>query len=216
VCIYHVSNLLLLSFGRVYYSTERPNARREFIFATRKFFLHALQVRGCGGGWRGATFSIETSLTFGRGSLLIPRVMEEYPFMSRNAFNQLAADFLKTCKRIRKAVITEDDYNLIIRILKDPDNTSTATPKERYWAKTSFYLRDIGTPQNPVLQVMVQQKGADRIVYPFEKLYDVLGRIHGDVSKHAGSKKMYEMVSLNRISIIIIIIIIAHLEYFLI
>lgn len=135
--------------------------------------------------------------------------------MSRNAFNQLAADFLKACERVRKAVITEDDYNLIIKILKDPDNTSTATPKDRHWAKTSFYLRDIGTPQNPILQVMTQKKGGpDRIIYPFEKLYDVLGRIHGDMSKHAGSKKMYEMVSLNRI-IITTTTTSTHLEYFL-
>ena len=76
-----------------------------------------------------------------------------------------------------------------------------------FWAKASFYLRDIGTPENPILQVMARQKGEgpDRIVYPFEKLYDVLGRIHGDMSKHAGSKKTFEMVSLNRIIIIIVI-----------
>jgi hypothetical protein len=127
----------------------------------------------------------------------------EYPFMSRNAFDELVTDFLKECNPAyrRKAVITQDDYDMIIEILKEPEDTSLATSKERFWVKTNFHLRDIGTAENPILQVVTQKKGkqaGDRVVYPFENLYDILGRIHGDMQKHAGAKKMFDMVRISR------------------
>jgi hypothetical protein len=83
---------------------------------------------------------------------------------------------------------------LIIKILKEPDDTSNGTAKDRFWAKNSFYLRDIGTSKNPILQIMTRNE--DHIVCPFENLYDIIGKIHGHMQKHAGGKKTFDMVSL--------------------
>jgi hypothetical protein len=51
------------------------------------------------------------------------------------------------------------------------------------------------------MQVMAQQKGKgqapDRIVCPFENLYSILGRIHGDLQKHAGAKKKFDTVRIS-------------------
>jgi hypothetical protein len=123
----------------------------------------------------------------------------EFPFFSRAAFDQLIADFYESRKpgSRRKAIITREDYDLIIKILKDPEDTSNGTAKDRFWTKNSFYLRDIGTSQNPILQVMTCNE--DRIVCPFENLYDVIGKIHGNIQKHAGSKTTYGMVSFRRL-----------------
>jgi hypothetical protein len=111
---------------------------------------------------------------------LFLEVMAEYPFMSREAFAQLVASFLSTSNPAyrRKAIIIQEDYDMIINILKKPDNTSIATSKDRFWVKHNFYLRDIGTVQNPIIQVMTQEKEnewPDRIICAFESLYDILG-----------------------------------------
>jgi hypothetical protein len=129
----------------------------------------------------------------------------EFAFFSRAAFDQLVADFLKSRKagHRRKAIITQDDYDLIVNILKEPEDTSTGTANDRFWAKNRFYLRDIGTSQNPILQVMTRNE--DHIVCPFEKLYDVIGKIHGDVQKHSGGKKTFQMVRSEEKSVMFII-----------
>ncbi|CAG8624201.1 41192_t:CDS:2, partial [Gigaspora margarita] len=102
-------------------------------------------------------------------------------------------------KQRRKAIITQEDYDLIIKILKNPTNTSIGTARDRFWAKNSFYLRDLGTLQNTILQLM-EVKNAnsndkpDRAICPFQNLYTVLGRMHGNTHKHSGSEKTFDAI----------------------
>ena len=129
---------------------------------------------------------------------------EEFSFLSRTEFDQLVRDFLKGQKRAqqRKSIITQEDYDLLIKILKDPEDVSNGNAKDRYWAKNNFYLRDIGTLQNPIVQIMAQNKSKkrqDRVVCPFQSLYEIIGKVHGSMQKHAGAKKTYATVWLKSV-----------------
>jgi hypothetical protein len=132
--------------------------------------------------------------------LQLPIVMEEFTFMSRCAFDNLVSAFLESRKPAfkRKSIITQKDYDLFIRILKNPDDKSNGTAKDRHWVKNGFYLRDIGTPENPIVQLMAinSREGQDRAVCPFEHLYDILGKVHSNMQKHASARKMFSMVRL--------------------
>ncbi|CAG8597898.1 10397_t:CDS:1 [Dentiscutata heterogama] len=121
-------------------------------------------------------------------------------FISRAAFDQLVSEFLSSRKpkQQRKAIITQKDYDLIISILKNPKDMSNGTAKDRFWAKNNFYLHDLGTPHNPIIQLMEiknAKERTDRVICPFQNLYNVLGKMHGSSQQHSGSKKTYEAVS---------------------
>ncbi|CAG8734897.1 24730_t:CDS:2, partial [Racocetra persica] len=124
----------------------------------------------------------------------------DFPFFSRIAFDQLVSEFLSSHNPMqrRKAIITQEDYDLIISILKNPTNTSNGTAKDRLWAKNNFYLRDLGTSQNPILQLMELKNASersDRVICPFQNLYTVLGKMHGSTYRHSGSKKTFDAIS---------------------
>ncbi|CAG8676874.1 14470_t:CDS:2, partial [Gigaspora rosea] len=93
------------------------------------------------------------------------------------AFNQLLSEFIANRKpeQRRKAIITQEDYDLIIKILKNPEDSSIGTANDRFWAKNNFRLY--------------------RVICPFQNLYHVLGKIHGSTHQHFGFKKMYDSIS---------------------
>ncbi|CAG8803851.1 23662_t:CDS:1, partial [Gigaspora margarita] len=105
----------------------------------------------------------------------------EFPFLTCATFDQLISEFLSSRKpsQRRKAIITQIDYDLIVSILKNPNNTSNRNVNDWFWAKNNFYLCDIGMSQNSIIQLMEKQKKKlDRIICPFQNLYEVIGKIH--------------------------------------
>ena len=64
----------------------------------------------------------------------------DYPFLSRNAFEELLDKFLdsKSVNRRRKTFITREDFDFCIRVLQKPANTKIGNAKERYWAKKTL------------------------------------------------------------------------------
>ncbi|CAG8469475.1 34604_t:CDS:1, partial [Racocetra persica] len=63
----------------------------------------------------------------------------DFPFILRAAFDQLVSEFLSSRKpkQQRKAIITQEDYDLIISILKNPKDVSNGTAKHHFWAKNN-------------------------------------------------------------------------------
>ncbi|CAG8826486.1 37502_t:CDS:1, partial [Gigaspora margarita] len=105
-----------------------------------------------------------------------------FPFLTRTAFDQLISEFLSSRKpsQQRKAIITQTDYDLIVSILKNLNNTSNGNANDWFWAKNNFYLCDIGTSQNSIIQLMEKQKKkSDHVICPFQNLYEVIRKIHG-------------------------------------
>ncbi|CAG8759542.1 16902_t:CDS:2 [Cetraspora pellucida] len=124
----------------------------------------------------------------------------EFPFLSRVAFNQLLSEFLSSCSlnQQRKAISTQEDYDLIISILRSPQDTSIETAKDRFWTKKSFYIHNFEISQNPIIQLMEvknSNKKSDHVICLFQNLYNVLGKIHSNTQQHSGSKKTYEAIS---------------------
>ncbi|CAG8757000.1 6072_t:CDS:2, partial [Gigaspora rosea] len=123
----------------------------------------------------------------------------EFPFLTRAAFDQLISEFLSSHKpsQQRKAIITQTDYDLIVSILKNPNNTSNGNANDHFWAKNNFYLCDIGISQNFIIQLMEKQnkKKSDRVICLFQNLYKVIGKIYGGTHQYYSSKKTYEAIS---------------------
>ncbi|CAG8725457.1 45446_t:CDS:2 [Gigaspora margarita] len=95
------------------------------------------------------------------------------------------------------AIIIQEDYDLIIKILKNSTNTSIGIAKGNFWAKNNFYLYDLKTFQNSILQLM-EVKNANSndkpgwVICLFQNLYTVLEKIHSNIHKHSGSKKTFD------------------------
>ncbi|CAG8518247.1 16666_t:CDS:2 [Gigaspora margarita] len=68
----------------------------------------------------------------------------EFPFLTRAAFDQLISEFLSSRKPSH--------------ILKNPNNTSNGNANVQFWAKNNFYLHNIGTSQNSIIQLIEKQK----------------------------------------------------------
>ncbi|CAG8730269.1 10722_t:CDS:2, partial [Dentiscutata heterogama] len=95
----------------------------------------------------------------------------------------------------RKTIITQEDYDLIISILKNPTNTSNGTAKDYFWTKKGFYLHNLRTSQNPILQLMELKntnKKTEQVICLFQNLYTVLEKIHSSAHKYSGSKKTFD------------------------
>ncbi|CAG8768192.1 5614_t:CDS:2, partial [Racocetra persica] len=126
---------------------------------------------------------------------------EEYPFISRETFNNLIKKYLesKSLNRRRKTFILQTDYDLIISVLRDPNNLNLGTPKDRHWIKNSFQLRELGTETNPITQIITVSKIENGLelthtICPFNRLYDILCKIHAGVLKHIGASKMWDVI----------------------
>ncbi|CAG8768307.1 4019_t:CDS:2, partial [Cetraspora pellucida] len=83
-----------------------------------------------------------TQVDFGSLKILNDNYLinQEYPFISRQVFNELIDKYLdkKSLARRRKTFISQTDYDLIITVLREPANPSLETPKDQYWIKNSF------------------------------------------------------------------------------
>ncbi|RIB21279.1 hypothetical protein C2G38_2034517 [Gigaspora rosea] len=92
------------------------------------------------------------------------------------AFNQLLSEFIANRKpeQRRKAIITQEDYDLIIKILKNPEDSSIGTANDRFWAKNNFRLCDLGTLQNPILQIVKKKHQRDQIVPTSHTPYELV------------------------------------------
>jgi hypothetical protein len=126
---------------------------------------------------------------------------EEYSFFPKKLFDDLANKYLekKSPNRRRKTFISCSDYDLIISVLREPNNTKIGTAKDRNWIKGSFHLRELGTESNPNTQVVTIIKNKNeveiiRTVCPFDRVYDILCKIHASVLKHVGATKMWDVV----------------------
>ncbi|CAG8527712.1 444_t:CDS:2, partial [Racocetra persica] len=71
---------------------------------------------------------------------------------------------------------------------------------DRHWIKTSFQLRELETETNPITQIITVTKNGNgseltRTICPFNRLYDILCKIHVGVLKHVGASKMWDVAS---------------------
>lgn len=109
---------------------------------------------------------------------------QDYPFLSRNAFDNLVSKYLdcKSVNRQRKTFITREDFDFCIKVLQDPANTIIGNAKDRH-------IRDLGTPANPIIQHI--KVDSNLPVCPDE----VLCTLHQGVLKHVGSSKLWDAVS---------------------
>jgi hypothetical protein len=66
--------------------------------------------------------------------------INEYP--SIEEFNNVVNDYLQnlSSKKRDKALVDTDRYNLILKVLKDPKNTTISTAQFRFWVKKMFRL----------------------------------------------------------------------------
>ena len=108
----------------------------------------------------------------------------------------------KSPSRHRKTFIFCDDYDLIILVLREPSNTKIETAKDRNWIKDTFHIRELGTESNPNTQVVTIAKDKNdaeiiRTVCPFDRIYDILYKVHAGVLKHVGATKMWDVVGDN-------------------
>ncbi|CAG8739066.1 4822_t:CDS:2 [Cetraspora pellucida] len=58
---------------------------------------------------------------------------------------------------------------------------SNGTAKDRFWAKNNFYLRNLGTSHNSIIQLMEiknAKERTDHVICPFQNLYNVLDKMH--------------------------------------
>ncbi|KAF0439684.1 retrotransposon nucleocapsid protein [Gigaspora margarita] len=123
----------------------------------------------------------------------------EYPFLSRDAFENLLAKYLdsKSVNRRRKTFITREDFDFCIKVLQTPTDTTTGTAKDYYWAKKLFTLRDLGTLANPIIQLI--KLDSNLPVCPVDKIYEMLCSLHQEALKHVGSSKLWEAVYIENI-----------------
>lgn len=119
---------------------------------------------------------------------------QDYPFLSCNAFDELLSRYLssKSVNRRCKTFITREDFDFCIKVLKDPTNTIIGSAKDRYWAKNTFSIRDLGTSANPIIQLI--KTDSNLPVCPVDKIYEVLCNLHQGVLKHVGSSKLWDAV----------------------
>lgn len=100
--------------------------------------------------------------------------------------------------RRRKTFLFRSDYDLAIEILQNTGNTKIADAKQRSWVRGTFALKELGTPQNPIPQLLKKRSGIP--VCPYDRIYDVLSKIHINTHNHVGQKAMWDTVMLLNIN----------------
>jgi hypothetical protein len=58
--------------------------------------------------------------------------------------------------------------------------------------RNNFDLKELGTPLHPVSQLVKSRSGIP--VCPYDRVYEILCKLHGGIQKHAGQKAMWQTV----------------------
>ncbi|KAI9784079.1 MAG: hypothetical protein M1816_001051 [Peltula sp. TS41687] len=105
-------------------------------------------------------------------------------FVTNGEFDTILDDYIISLspKKRDKALIPQKRYDNILRVLRDPKDTTIESAQFRFWAKKMFKL---GTPDRPVDEIVLHE---NRPVAVRESLYRVLTSAHGGC-QHGGRDK---------------------------
>ena len=117
----------------------------------------------------------------------------EAGFYTKDKFKAVVRKFLDDHAetRRRRTFCFRSDYDLAVRILQNK-NTTLGSAKNRNWVRSTFELKELGTLQYPVPQLV--KKRSKLPVCPYDHIYDVLCKLHDGIHKHVGQKAMWDLV----------------------
>ena len=120
----------------------------------------------------------------------------EAEFCTKEDFKTVVRQFLDSHAetRRRRTFFFRFDYDLAVKILQNEGGTNIADTKHRSWVRNNFELRELGTAQHPIPQLVKCRSGLP--VCPYERIYDVLCKLHRGIHKHVGQKAMWHTVRL--------------------
>ncbi|CAG8855818.1 3783_t:CDS:1, partial [Gigaspora margarita] len=85
----------------------------------------------------------------------------------------------------KKLFITQQVYDQAIHVILNP-KTSCGTAQDRYWMRSTFTIKNIGTEEDPNYYLYHK----DKPVAVKEKLYDILCSTHR-TQQHGGQQKLW-------------------------